>query len=282
MIPIVKALDWLGQHRDGVILAGSMVYALGYLFWCFSAWKYRLGWLPALRFNYFVAGSICTLALLLVYGATKVPGLGPLLRVAIHRLTVGWQFVLVVCWCVGWGVLVWCMTRSSFKRWFKDLAPATQRVAGLLFFCFCSFVTLTLLTTSWGTGGSLSLLAKVEKCVAIVVIALVLPVEAFRLFGELPEEFGGFCVRQVRLEMNRNDVSAWTLKDLFPDLNGAEQKTIRSTTLLLYPSLDNYFRVRLENSQDTTYQIPKDKVRVLHQGLRSAPYAIARQERSDK
>src|SRR5689334_22805113 len=51
-------LRWLGDHRDGFLVAGAALYGLGYLVWAYNAWKNGLGPLPALEFQYLVTGII--------------------------------------------------------------------------------------------------------------------------------------------------------------------------------------------------------------------------------
>ena len=53
-------VSWLVTHlgvlKDGVLAIGSVVYLVGYLAWCYYAWRYHIGPVPALQAQYFVAG----------------------------------------------------------------------------------------------------------------------------------------------------------------------------------------------------------------------------------
>lgn len=50
LIEIVKII------RDNLLFVASILYALGYIVWAFNAWQNNLGLLPALDFQYLVAG----------------------------------------------------------------------------------------------------------------------------------------------------------------------------------------------------------------------------------
>ena len=60
----------IGKFRDGLLVVGGLLYVLGYAVWSFNAWINGLGILPALEFQYLVAGIppaffICVVAFLI-------------------------------------------------------------------------------------------------------------------------------------------------------------------------------------------------------------------------
>jgi hypothetical protein len=65
-----RAPSWIkkmGDLRDGLLVFGAVIYALGYLVWSIHAWKENLGLLPALEPQYLAAGTIPSLILWLAW-----------------------------------------------------------------------------------------------------------------------------------------------------------------------------------------------------------------------
>lgn len=67
-------LGWIGDQlspltklRDGFLVVAVIVYILGYLVWSLNAWVNNLGLLPALEFQYLVAGVFPALVIWLIY-----------------------------------------------------------------------------------------------------------------------------------------------------------------------------------------------------------------------
>ena len=62
--------DWLkiaGELRDGFLVIAAICYFFGYIVWAITAYRNDLGLLPALDFQYFVAGVPPLLVLLGLY-----------------------------------------------------------------------------------------------------------------------------------------------------------------------------------------------------------------------
>ncbi len=57
----------LGSLRDGVLVGVALVYGAGYAVWSLHAWRFNMGVLPALDFQYFVAGLIPVMILLAAF-----------------------------------------------------------------------------------------------------------------------------------------------------------------------------------------------------------------------
>ncbi|MBI4426297.1 MAG: hypothetical protein HY567_01865 [Candidatus Kerfeldbacteria bacterium] len=57
-------LRGLGHYRDGILVAASAVYGVGYLTYSLYAFAYNLGFLPALQSQYLMAGVVPTILLL--------------------------------------------------------------------------------------------------------------------------------------------------------------------------------------------------------------------------
>jgi len=64
-----ERLKWLGERRDGFLVGGAVLYGLGYSVWVYNAWRNNLGQLPALDFQYLIAGAIPAFLILLAWMA---------------------------------------------------------------------------------------------------------------------------------------------------------------------------------------------------------------------
>ena len=65
-----RTFSWfkqIGELRDGFLVGLGLLYIIGYLVWAFYAWKKNLGLLPALDFQYIIAGIAPTLLLFILY-----------------------------------------------------------------------------------------------------------------------------------------------------------------------------------------------------------------------
>jgi hypothetical protein len=67
--PFFNQLIKIGQLRDSILVGASLVYALGYLVWSLTAMKNNLGLIPALDFQYFLAGVVPAFLILIVLWA---------------------------------------------------------------------------------------------------------------------------------------------------------------------------------------------------------------------
>jgi hypothetical protein len=240
-------LKSLGELRDGLIVAGGIMYVVGYLVWSFTAWRNHLGWLPAFKFQYFVAGFFPSLAVGLSVLLWKAMELGPYAHAYIYGHFSMWERL-------GGGVALIALSSLLMYSLAKSRNRLSQGV--LLVLMLVMFASVMLLASGPGLVS--------ELLWFLTFIELLMFLEA--VHSELPQELGGFRERKVRLEMNRDDVSAQTLNELFPDLKDLEHRTVRSCAVTLYPSLDEYLLVRLKNSQGRTYQIKRETVLALITG----------------
>jgi hypothetical protein len=64
---ISDSLKWLGDRRDGFLIAGAGIYGLGYAVWSRNAYRSGLGQLPGLDLQYFTAGLVPAALLILTW-----------------------------------------------------------------------------------------------------------------------------------------------------------------------------------------------------------------------
>jgi hypothetical protein len=64
--------QWIRKVRDNIVLISGTLYVLGYIVWSLNAAMNNMGLLPALDFQYFVAGIIPALLIYLTYHFIKL------------------------------------------------------------------------------------------------------------------------------------------------------------------------------------------------------------------
>jgi hypothetical protein len=65
-------LDKISKIRDVVLVNAIFIYISGYLIWSYSAWKNNIGLLPALDFQYVMAGWVPLFIILMVYAGLRI------------------------------------------------------------------------------------------------------------------------------------------------------------------------------------------------------------------
>lgn len=55
---VADGLSGIGAVRDGLLVSATVLYVVGYAVWSYNAWQNKLGLLPALDPQYFIAGVV--------------------------------------------------------------------------------------------------------------------------------------------------------------------------------------------------------------------------------
>lgn len=257
---IPRSIDF-GRVRDGFLVLAGVFYVFGYLVWAINAYKNHLGLVPALEFQYFVAGivpvAIVSIVVLLVIGYLRVKSsiqswLGP--RVLGKR-----QFlrrIIVYLWLLS-GVFLYV----SFSDWFERVTSGFLMRSGAGLVPVLLFTILTLLLPpsdprkSDGTSAKDGLRAEALKVIRslfdfarsgfdilgriyAVLFVLTFPVFAFFFFVQsvypkIPQEFGGALPRHACLDLVKTELSTTTLADLAQPGAAADDAILRSTQVEL-------------------------------------------------
>jgi hypothetical protein len=198
----LKLLKELGDLRDGILLAGALVYVAGYVVWSINSLRNNLGLLPALKFQYFFAGSFPVAIALLVYGA--VHGIRAFLGAIskwIEKELVRKRAALLLQLLFALAVIVFLSLEWTMEeRW----------------------ITVGLLVSVACAGVSLALVGERFYKFVVVVVAPVtggllgLVVYVLSVYPELPQEFGGVKPRCVQLDLTRASLSQATAEALVP------------------------------------------------------------------
>lgn len=259
---------WLGERRDGFIVIGAIVYGAGYLVWSYTAWRNGLGQLPALEFQYIIAGILPTLILCagLAFGHWFVPA-----QIKINTFlgqTKGWITNSVLAVLVLYTLYLFYDTAVVVK-WidgptFGIESSSLQKI----FIMGWVIISITEHKVAPGMAGF------IHRYNLAVFLAL----SAFNLYmihyEKLPQVLGGPAPRCAYIDLVRKDISDASLLVLTRNTAKAEPvraDVVRSDRLWVYFSGSEYLLIRLATEAEETntlkdaplYELRKEVIRVV-------------------
>ncbi|MFL6228317.1 MAG: hypothetical protein ACJ741_06025 [Pyrinomonadaceae bacterium] len=289
-------LDSFADLRDLLLIVAGGLYALGYAVWACNAYANNLGLLPAVDFQYFIAGI--TPALFLLVLSLTITGiflfkqkLGDWLDPArrwgkyLRRFVVFVFFLSFLLFIVA--------DNDTLKRAYPAQTGRVGVVAGLIL-----IVTLILLpprkrstadlqpvrtargaTSELGKAlatlrddGFLVLMSFLGTVYAVGIALLLTWLGLYffvvKLYPRLPQEFGGVRPRCAFLELKRAEVSDEIQEALLPQpAPSADTQTARSVQLDVHFSDSNLMLVKPHAQpgefRSRTFEIKKEAVRAV-------------------
>jgi hypothetical protein len=270
--PILSdALKWLGEHRDGFLVGGAILYGLGYLArWLFTS-EYMLGDLPALDFQYVISGIIPALLLALVWAAVAFSSRW---RTRVDRTLARNRFL-------KWLSLVLLIGNVLLILHFGFRGLGTK---GILLMMILTFTVLYVL----GIGDDLG--APMKYCVPLLLCLMSLMLY-FQLYMYVPFQFGGVKPRRAYVDLVRDEIATSTLKNLtslqdpklstklsrdcdgfvYEDKATGTERVVRSGQLDVYFASGDYLLVRAARGENDNspinynplYELRKDTIRAI-------------------
>lgn len=271
-------LKRLGEHRDGFLVGGAVLYSLGYLVrWSYASF-YRLGDIPALDFQYVMAGVIPAFFFALTWAAVAL--------FSRLRLTVAGAFAKR-------RTLVYRLLGVPlFGACFLGLF-GIRRMGPWIFVSFGTIVAVLYLLDlvdgqgHWTTRYLLPLLL----CIFFLSFYLA-------MYPHIPRQLGGSQPRLACLDLVRDEIAPATLNDLAskgklgcPGLSGIAasaseieanlekiqheggkepDKIVRSGRVAVYFSSADYLLVRADTGDssspinvNTLYELRKETIRAI-------------------
>lgn len=269
---------WLGEHRDGFLVGGAILYGLGYLVWSYNAWHNHLGQLPALEFQYLMSGIIPA-AILVLGWAGNVYFLEA--RQTVLKVVKRKYFILIavvfISSTIGW--LPIAVGRGWIKIGLTE-AQVSSYIAPLVIILFYFQI---LAAPQSPTEGSIVLrlqdfLEPTYRYVVPIAFCGYSIVLYLALYPSLPQQLGGPNPRCAYIDLVREDVAPSTLSALAASSTdatmGSGSKVVRSEKLDVYFSSSEYLLVRPAQSFDGSrkgapaedaplYQVQKDVIRAI-------------------
>lgn len=202
------------------LLISSSLYITGYLSWSVFAFQNHLGYLPAIREQYFIGGIVPVLlgviTILFIVGCVHFSKYK-----AQEQNNIVFRIVIISSITMCSGLITVFVTLSIGSK-------------GLLFF---SAFYISLLSGMYLLSALLTKFIFDNKIRALgfgMVMGFVFPLYQFQIFRLLPSEFGGPKETLVQLDITRENISPKTLTLVSDSTTRAENsKVFRSVSLYL-------------------------------------------------
>lgn len=287
--------DWLkiaGELRDGFLVIAAVCYSFGYIVWAITAYRNDLGLLPALDFQYFVAGVPPLLVFLGLYYI--VVGGKWLQKMAqdwlVSPATRGKLFLSLAM--VGLAAISFILILVNVSEWFKAAFPklghSTWFVLSLVLIIIISglfFPAAEQLphepkqadprnvsvskraTAAFSEGvlalgpvfiGWLWLMRLIYIGIVLLVIGAVALTFATDLHQKIPQEFGGARPRSACLDVIKAQISGETIAGILPvDASKSSEPVVRSLRVeVLFSGSD----VMVVRSEKKVYRLTKSTI----------------------
>jgi hypothetical protein len=229
-------LNALAKYRDGVLLVVGISYVLGYVVWSVHAWQENLGLVPALRFQYILAGIV------------PLVGYGLYVAVLVGLLAVtGWlmtrtpgTLLAVATLVVLLGILV---AVGAFA-----IRPITG-LWGTLVYAASSVVVLVTGMAFSGVG----VLPITSRWIALNLAISFIALYALVLYPNIPQALGGVRPDCAYLEVSAGVIGRQTLETLGAPATGGT--IVRTARVLVMASGSGKIFVRPANRRNEPFVV---------------------------
>lgn len=263
----------IGGVRDFLLVVAGATYVLGYLVWSYHAWSNSLGMLPALEAQYFVAGAIPLLIVLVLWWIKR--------RVFELREKYSKWFesdvneselqnepklrlarAIFILWLATGVVWVTVTTLSDRFLWLEPLSYI------LVYIFIALFVLLP--NVSFGRYFD-KLFSWYQKVILLLFIVTFGFIGIFSyiefVYPNIPQEFGGVLPRYAYLDIVLDDTSTEMLQEIVPiDATDTHSQVVRSRLVDVYFAGSDTLLVKAhgQKGRDTpTYEIPREGVKAV-------------------
>jgi hypothetical protein len=290
-----RAGDWLknaGSLRDGFLVTAAIFYFFGYIVWAINAYRNDLGLIPALEFQYFIAG---VLPVLIILGLYSVVAAGRRLLKQV-RDWIGPDpkgGKLYLCWvmfflAIGAGASIMAIPTDWFRATFLNVSHRSwlTMISALIIvvsYPFASLLGNALQTDTTTKSISVSkarelvnafrslflfllslflrLLAPVYAVMFFIGFAALAFIYCVELYPKIPQEFGGARPQPACLDVIKAQISNETIEGILPiDANNSNEPVVRSLRVeVLFSGSD----VVIVRSQGRVYKITKNAIQAI-------------------
>jgi hypothetical protein len=282
----------LGSLRDGFLVTAAIFYFAGYVVWAINAYRNNLGLLPALEFQYLIAGAppvliISALYFLFLGGKLLVRQLGNWIGPDPRGVK------LYLCWfmlVLGVGAVVFIMMPAT--KWFESAYPHSRYkpwltiISALIIVVSYPFVSQ--LTNAAETqiqakassefsarelanafrslffflaGVFLRLLALMYAFMFFIGLGAVALIYSVELYPKIPQEFGGARPYCAQLDVVSAQLSNETIGGILPmDAGKPSHAIVRSLRVEVLFSGSDMMLVR---SKGKVFKIPKSTLQTI-------------------
>lgn len=272
---VSKVFGWLGEHRDGFLVGGAVLYGLGYLVWSYNAWRNHLGQLPAADFQYVIAGVFPAAVIMVGWaGAAFFYGLRDKTVSLFEKYGFLKRIVVAVLMVVITGFAI--LLTNAATGWINTGWTKEQIVLytgpTLAVLAYFSFITqLAMAKDRDSFVGRMSELSRYLLPLSFCWYSLFIFID---LYPRLPQGLGGPQPRCAYVDVVRDDTASSTIAALVPgEVTSSSPKVIRSRKLNVYFSSSDYLLVRVADDAAQTdetklkdvplYELRKEVIRVV-------------------
>jgi hypothetical protein len=279
-------MNQIGKYRDGLLVTVSIIYIVGYCVWSYTAFNYRIGMLPALDAQYFLAGVIPSITLFVtIYALVKCEKFFDWVTNKIGSDSTGYKkllrrIIIAIFFAIFALAYVYILTDKFELFTLSNIMRNLRSVTFIIFFIITPVIFTLFLPKQPSTMRSANRYSEFIKKLSnnypifykifrefnvnlttyFIIIFFCFASLGYYLkdiYPKLPQEFGGPKPRIVFLDINSSQISTETLSNLTPldsvDLN---VPTVRSNAVELLFSNNNNLIVRtITNKADSIYQI---------------------------
>ncbi|MBI2620330.1 MAG: hypothetical protein HYW57_09625, partial [Ignavibacteriales bacterium] len=285
---MMKAGDLLkavGEFRDGFLVTAGVFYFFGYIVWGIHAYRNEMGLLPALDFQYFVAGIPTVLVLFGLWGIFVVfRKLKQAIRIWIGESPTGAK--LFLCWVmVGLGAIAIFLIMAHDSEWFEAVFPGLRHSNSFVIFLGFLVIVSALFLPPKGSvaahrnsydGGLRELvnalssipvafiraLSWIYAPLFMVGLAALAFIYVLEIYPIIPQEFGGARPRSVFLDIVKSELSSDTFEEIIPpSADNTGGPVMRSQKVEVLFSGGDVLLVRSERGK--VYEIIKNAVKAV-------------------
>jgi len=243
-IPTADWLKWLGERRDGFLIAGAVLYGLGYVVWSYNAWRNHLGQLPAIEFQYLMSGLIPGAIIGMGLAATAFFSRMRDKAIAVfekHRFLS--NIITGVIFLALTGLNLTAITLGQRKE--QATLYTLPLIAAIMYLSLITNYPVSKRPPS-RFGDTLESLSKYLLVVMFCGFSLAIYVN---VYPRLPQELGGPQPRCAYIDLVREEIAPSSLAVLVPSrpvdtATASQSKVVRSNKLNVYFSSNDYLLVR--------------------------------------
>jgi len=261
-------LKWLGERRDGFLMSGAVLYGLGYLVWSYNAFRNHLGQIPALEFQYIIAGIVPAIAIILAWSAIM---LFDTMRQKAAMLSGKYRGII----SITLNIINIFILALWFDREFNIFG--TSNIVPLNYYGPLGIIIPYLLLLI-KTNPSSSFFDRLNRFLSPLLLACISVFVYVNFYPLLPQELGGSQPRCAYLDLVREEIAPSSLAVLAPESRvdiekNVASKVIHSGRVDVYFSSSEYLLVRISNNghvyssrrleEEPLYELRKEVIRVV-------------------
>jgi hypothetical protein len=268
--PMFGWMPPIGRVRDLAFIVAGVTYILGYIVWSINAYVNGLGMLPAIEAQYFIAGVIPLVIILLVYFTIRAfqPFVGLIVEI-ISTFPEKLHFTLLI-----FAYIIPCATGITMLVLHYHYPDSLFFLTTLLILWFVSFFSVYFISrirfigltssVSYLYNLGIRILRPASYMYALLLGFVAISIYVSFLYPLIPQEFGGLRPQSAYMDITYDQTSANTLSEIFPDDVAVNNNSvIRSKMVDIYFSGSDVILIKLHTQSGRDSQTFKVKQSII-------------------